>query len=42
MAAFSDYLEAANLNHNLRGVPYPAPVVVEHIIGRQRLAKIVK
>ena len=25
MAAFSDYLEAANLNHNLRGVPYVAP-----------------
>lgn len=25
MAAFSDYLEAANLNHNLRGVPYLAP-----------------
>lgn len=42
MAAFSDYLEAANLNHNLRDVPHEAPAVVEHIIGRQRLAETVK
>lgn len=31
MAAFSDYLEAANLNHNLRGEPFTAPTDVTDV-----------